>query len=210
MTAHVLYALLWLGFGLGHSLLARDFAKAAMRGVLGAGYRLAYNSFAAGHFAMVWLIGARLLDGRVAFDWPQPVAIGLWLLQIAGLAVFAVGLLHYDLGRFSGLRQIRCARAGIAEPEDENLRLAGLHRYVRHPLYAGVILVVWGRVNGEADLAFAAWATLYILVGLRFEDRSLERRYGDPYRAYRRRVPALLPWRGRALPAGDEVTPPDR
>jgi methanethiol S-methyltransferase len=40
-----------------------------------------------------------------------------------------------------------------------------------------------------------------ILVGVRLEERDLVRRFGAAYEAYRRRVPALLPWRSPAPPA---------
>jgi len=58
---------------------------------------------------------------------------------------------------------------------------------------------------GVGDLRSAATcvlATAYILVGLRFEERALLRRFGTVYARYRAAVPALVPWRGRAWSAG--------
>ena len=43
-------------------------------------------------------------------------------------------------------------------------------------------------------LATAVYATVYILVGIRFEEDKLLRLYGDAYSAYRKHVPMLLPW----------------
>jgi protein-S-isoprenylcysteine O-methyltransferase Ste14 len=42
-------------------------------------------------------------------------------------------------------------------------------------------------------LLFAGGLTLYILIGLRFEERSLRATFGVDYEAYALRVPALLP-----------------
>ena len=67
---------------------------------------------------------------------------------------------------------------------------------VRHPLYLGLLLVPWGRSTTPFALATAVYATVYILVGIRFEEDKLLRLYGDSYTAYRKHVPKLLPWPG--------------
>ena len=41
--------------------------------------------------------------------------------------------------------------------------------------------------------------SLYLVVGAAFEERGLLRLYGADYADYRRRVPAFIPWKGRAL-----------
>ena len=41
-------------------------------------------------------------------------------------------------------------------------------------------------------LLFAVATTAYILIALQFDERDLERYYGEQYRAYRRRVGLLL------------------
>ena len=37
--------------------------------------------------------------------------------------------------------------------------------------------------------------TVYILLALPLEERELIRKFGPAYEAYRRQVPALIPWR---------------
>ncbi len=69
---------------------------------------------------------------------------------------------------------------------------------MRHPLYLGLILLLLAVTASARDVATLAFATSYILIGLRFEEAALLRRFGAEYRAYREQVPALLPWRGRA------------
>lgn len=199
LAAHGLYALAWLSFGLSHSVLAGEAAKCRLRSRLGAAYRLTYNLVAILHLALVWWIGAITVGSFP--PWTLPPAC-----RVAGLAVAAAGVLllivaarDYDLGRLAGTRQLRNARGGIVEPEDEPLRTGGLHRYVRHPLYAAGFLILWGVVDDSWSLATAAWGSLYLIIGTRAEEQRLLARYGGAYADYRRRVPAFLPWKGRAI-----------
>ena len=194
---HVGYALAWGSFGLAHSLLATPGAKARLRPWLGAGYRLAYNGFAVLHLMLIGLAGQWLLGGR-----PLPLRpAGLVMVQdglaLAGVLVFLAALADYDLGRLAGTAHLKARARGIDLADDEPLHLAGLHRYVRHPLYAGAYLMLWGGVADERGLALALWASLYLFVGTVLEERKLLRLHGDSYRRYRARVPMLIPWRAR-------------
>jgi protein-S-isoprenylcysteine O-methyltransferase Ste14 len=197
--AYVIYALAWLSFGVGHSLLAQPAVKTRFRPLFGAGYRLAYNLFAAAHIAAVLVVGRWAFAGAEPFALPPWAVAPMTAVQIAGALVLAIALRAYDLGRFAGLTQIKNARAGKSEPEDEPLRTQGPHRFVRHPLYAGLLLILWGRIADPFDLATALWASAYIALGIVLEEKKLIALYGMAYVEYRRRVPALIPWKGRAL-----------
>jgi len=177
-------------------VLATPAVKAWLR--LGPYTRFAYNLFAVATLLPVLALGRVLIDGA-PFDRPAWLAVGQAVAVAAGVAVFLWGVAGYDLGRFAGTAQIRAHRTGIALNEDEPLRLDGAHRFMRHPLYAGGLLVLWGGVADPLSLATAVWASAYLLIGMMHEERTLLALYGEAYRAYRSRVPALLPWRGRAL-----------
>ncbi len=196
-AAHVVYALAWISFGFGHSLLAGAAVKTALACRFGAGYRLFYNAFAALHIGAVLWIGGWAFEDAPSFGYSTDFVTVQTVVSAIGLIVLVVALLEYDLGRFSGLAQIRAARAGNPIDDDEALITGGLHAYVRHPLYAGAHLILWGGVGDELSLATAAWGSLYLVVGARFEERRLLALYGEAYAEYRRRVPALVPYRGR-------------
>lgn len=208
MTAldHLLYAVLWLSFAGLHSVLAGAGVKRRCRRWLGASYRLVYNLVAVAHLAAVWGVGRFVLaDGLTPHDRPLWLAVAMTALALAGLLVLLIALRGYDLGRFAGTAQLRDPSLAVEESHPEPLRVDGLNRYVRHPIYSGALMLLWGGVTDEFALATAAWASLYFVIGSRFEERRLTALYGEPYRVYRARVPGLVPWRllkRRADPAG--------
>ncbi len=193
----LLYAMLWGSFGFGHSLLAGMAVRARMIGWFGARERLAYNVIAGLHLLLVLAAGALLLGGLPALPRPWPLRVAMAAAIVAGLAILLVAGRSYDLGRFSGLAQLRSGRADDPAATPEPLVTGGLNRRVRHPLYLGLLLLLWGAAGTPLTLATAACASVYIAIGIRSEERKLHRLYGAAYAAYCARVPALLPrpWR---------------
>ena len=178
-------------------MLAGAWAKSRLEPLLGPYYRLAYNLFATIHIALVWAFGGAVLGGVPSFPLEAGVETALTGISLLGLAVLVLALREYDLGRFSGLEQIRAHRRGDPPSGDEPLLTVGLHRFVRHQLYLGAYLILWGGATGEFGLATAAWGSLYLYVGAQFEERALVSVYGEAYRDYQGRVPAVIPWKGR-------------
>ena len=134
----------------------------------------------------------RPLRGTV-WHLPAPAADVLLDVYAAGWAV-AVGstfmIDHFDL---FGLRQaVLYARGATYRPPPFTQR--GLYRHIRHPLMAGFVVVFWAAPTmTPGHLLFAAAATGYILAGIAFEEHDTKQDLGEAYRAYRARVPALIP-----------------
>jgi methanethiol S-methyltransferase len=189
---HIFYGFAWASFGLLHSVLAADSVK--IRFPLGRYYRLAYNGFALMHIGTVWWLGRHWLADAPPLGLPPVLGLIGDGATVLGLIIIAVALLGYDRGRFLGTTQIRSPD----QEADEELKTGGLHLYVRHPLYSGIFLVLWGHAQTEFSLATAVWGSIYLLIGAMYEERRLIDRYGEAYVAYRRRVPAFIPWRGRS------------
>jgi protein-S-isoprenylcysteine O-methyltransferase Ste14 len=120
------------------------------------------------------------------------IANGLALLALAG---FAWSLRYYDGSEFLGLRQWR-ERARQVEGQ-ERFYISPLHRFVRHPWYCLGLVIIWTRDMDAVFLISSLMMTGYFVVGSRLEELKLMVYHGDRYRAYRDRVPALLPlpWR---------------
>jgi hypothetical protein len=101
-----------------------------------------------------------------------------------GLFLFLVGL-----GVF--------AVAFIQQLKGKGLVTSGLYSVVRHPQYLGLILTTLGFTLAFAPylMSVIAWITLilgYILLADK-EEADLERKYGEKFLSYKRRVPFILP-----------------
>lgn len=79
---------------------------------------------------------------------------------------------------------------------------SGPYRWVRNPMYIGAFLLLAGyalcAVSFAALLVAFAMLGVAVLVVLVYEEPSLERRFGESYRAYRRATPRWIPRRSRA------------
>jgi len=194
---HVIYALLWLSFGVLHSMLADQRLKSFAARFIGSQYRLAYNLIALIHFAAVFFVGHQWLAADAAeFEWSPVWQMASLGSQLLGLAVLFAALTRYDLGLFSGLTQVNARSVGTDHATDEEpLQTTGLHRWVRHPLYLGLFLIIWARASDEFALATAIWASVYLLVGTKLEEGRLLAKYGAAYSAYESKVPMYIPWK---------------
>lgn len=122
-----------------------------------------------------------------------------WLTMAAAAAV-AGSMLYagYAVRRtidFLGVRPIRAHLRGEV-PRSTPFFVSGPYRWVRHPLYACVLALLWIRPEMMADglLLSLLWSG-WILAGTVLEERDLAAEFGDAYRDYQRRVPMLVPWR---------------
>ena len=63
-----------------------------------------------------------------------------------------------------------------------------------HPIMTGVLIGMWATPTMTLDhLLFAAGFTVYVWIGVHFEERSLLRQWGPQYEDYRGRVGTIVP-----------------
>jgi protein-S-isoprenylcysteine O-methyltransferase Ste14 len=198
----IFFIALW---GIIHSLLASTGFKSFLRRTLGNGfmkfYRLLYNLFAVVSCVPVLYLMVSLPD-KTLYTVPAPWSYGMRLGQVISAFLLVVAVLQTDVLSFAGLRQL------IEEQEKGNLVTGGLYRFVRHPLYTFSLLVLWlsPAVTVNTFIVFVA-LTMYILIGVIFEERKLLREFGQEYTNYKLVTPMLIPGRSktvaqRSAPAG--------
>ena len=118
---------------------------------------------------------------------PGPGAGSATRAQVAGLVLTVASSRALDVLDLSGVRQVLNARAGGATAPHA-LETGGVYGLVRHPLYFGWALFVFGAPDMTLTrFSFAAISTAYLAVAIPFEERGLIRTFGSDYEAYRRR-----------------------
>jgi protein-S-isoprenylcysteine O-methyltransferase Ste14 len=112
-----------------------------------------------------------------------PIATGIYFYRSAGRGFGSVYL--------SGLAELQPTR------HEQRLVTTGVHARMRHPIYFAHLCMLTGWALAAFTLATSLlwlWGILSGAVMIILEDRELERRFGDEYRDYRKRVPAIIPW----------------
>lgn len=136
---------------------------------------------------------------------PLPVLVAVspvkWLpyltffLSAAGLVWGAKSLKSFDA---VGKKKLMAHLRGI-KPPHVRIAIRGPYRYVRHPFYFLIIVMIWSCPAISVDrLLFNCLWTLWIIIGTVLEDRDLALEFGREYREYQRKVPMLVPWKGAA------------
>jgi len=81
--------------------------------------------------------------------------------------------------------------------DDHELVRHGPYAYVRHPIYLGMLLFLFGLAAAVGHVEQLVIAVPVFLAGTiirtRIEDRLLADQFGDEFRAYAARTPALIP-----------------
>lgn len=181
-------------FALHHSCFARTPLKAAVRAALSpAMERTLYTWISSLLFAMVcW--AWQPVPG-VLYSVPPP---WLWLgfaVQAAGIAVTAAGSRVLDVLDLAGVRPVLQARRGTPAPHVP-LQTDGLYGFVRHPVYLGWLLFVFGTPHMTMTrLVFALTSSAYLALAIPWEERGLIQVFGPDYEQYQQRVPwRMLPY----------------
>jgi methanethiol S-methyltransferase len=185
-----------------HSLLARDAARRVLARWVGSDFvRIAYV-IVAGLTLSGLLLAWRPVSGEVWGATGQAAWV-LSGLYVASLGALVFITLHFDYAEFLGLRRLGDSIAGRPS-RPAALSVEGPYAYCRHPMYLAMLAAFWvGPVMTFGRLEFATLGTLYLLIGLRLEERNLRQELGPDYDLYCANVPMLVPrltaWR---LPEG--------
>ncbi|MCB9267001.1 MAG: isoprenylcysteine carboxylmethyltransferase family protein [Lewinellaceae bacterium] len=118
----------------------------------------------------------------------------MYALFFSGWAILFISsflINHFDL---FGLRQAYLYVTG--KPYSPlKFKVISFYKYVRHPLYLGILLGIWAIPHMTAThLIYALGLTGYLLVGIHYEEKTMIGEFGSLYAQYRDKTPKLIPF----------------
>jgi protein-S-isoprenylcysteine O-methyltransferase Ste14 len=143
---------------------------------------------------MTILVPYWLLSSRSA-----PPRLPLGMFRNLGALPILIGLAIYLWCAWDFTFAGRGTPAPIDPPKE--LVVRGLYRYVRNPMYLGILSILLGEAFLFAsqrlfEYAAAAFISFFLFVVL-YEEPVLRQKFGEPYRQYCRNVSRWIPWRNK-------------
>ncbi len=141
---------------------------------------------------VTWVALFSLLGGERLGVWkvPVPMTWAGWLFALSGLAIILEAQVQMGASW----------RVGIDVERRTTLITSGLFRRVRHPVFAGMLLMSLGVVTvSPGAWSVMAWLSFVWVLSLqtRLEEEHLVRVHGEAYRVYAAGVGRLFPGIGR-------------
>jgi methanethiol S-methyltransferase len=151
-------------------------------------YRLVYILQSV-FFTFIYLYIVFFFPDASLYVIPAPWVYLTTILEAAAAVCAFLSLMQTGILVFLGLSVFI---KGQAKPE--HLKTDGFYRYMRHPLYFFILLALWLLPFMTWNiLAFNIGVSIYMFIGVIFEERKLIRDYGTEYIEYKKQVPAFWP-----------------
>ena len=191
MQAFTINLLIIVLFGLHHSVAARSSLKDKLAKLMPEAIERSTYILITGVFMFA-----------ICFYW-QPLAGTLWTIDdtivvlilksihVLGWVVLVAASFEIDHFHLMGLKQSLIMETA----EEMKLKESFLYSIVRHPIQTGFLIGIWSTAYMSiTQLMLAVSVTIYTIIGLHFEEKSLVAHFGDTYLDYKKRVPAIIPF----------------
>lgn len=178
----------WIVYFFLHSLLADHSVKGYLEkhvGKLFQFYRIFYSLLSIAGLLFLLFINGSIHSTQLITPSNITRYVSLMLATV-GILIIKAAFKQFSFGGFLGLKN---------DDQDE-FQSNGILNHIRHPLYLGTILIVigfWLFSPNLSTLVSTGCVLLYLPVGIWLEERKLIMKYGDTYKEYKKKVPALFP-----------------
>ena len=148
------------------------------------------------YFALEGIAGLVLYNQPIWFDQPfSGLQCLSWVMLIISvfLVVYGVGLL-WKLG---GRQRRQSSPENLSFENTQNLVVDGLYRYIRHPMYASLLLLAWGAFLKRVDLltiVAVSLVTLALFLAAKVEESENIAFWGTDYATYKLRSRMFIPF----------------
>lgn len=195
----IVIIILFVVFAYSHTWLASNKIKRALAEKIGsriAFYRLFYNLSSLLFFALFYFLSPK--PDVIVYDLHYPFDIITFALQVLSIIGLVRSVRLIDLKEFIGVSQITRYINNDYDSSDLNerqrLKIEGVFKIIRHPVYLFSILFLGLRPTMTLFyLVMFVCIVIYFYVGSFYEERKLVEKFGDEYREYQRTVPRLIP-----------------
>ena len=171
------------GFALHHSLFARPWMKQRIARVWPEPLLRSLYVWVASLLlilvCLLWVpVGGEIYSVGSSWRWGLHT-----IVQLTGIWLIARSVRAIDALELAGIRTFP------AGPAADTLQVRGPYHLVRHPLYLGWMLVVFGAPHLTGDrLLFAALTSSYLVIAIPWEEHSLAQTFGEQYTRYKQQV----------------------
>jgi len=181
-------------FSLQHSVMARQSFKKWITQYIPASAERSTYVLVSGIFLALIFEYWQHIDGylwQVENQTLQIILIGLYIFGWVFSTIGSFLINHFEL---FGLEQVYLNLKNRPTPEvsfTENY----FYKFVRHPIQLGTLMGIWFTPSmSYTHLMLSITFTIYIFIGLYFEEKDLVRELGKPYRQYQKRVSMMIPF----------------
>ena len=191
--ALLINVILIIVFASQHSIMARTWFKNAINKYISPAAERSTYALMSG--LSLWLI---------VYFW-QPIDGTLWhiesnLISSIIIMIFCFGWIFSALATFIinhfelfGLQQVYLNLVNKETPQI-NFAEKLFYRFIRHPIQLGVLIGIWATpVMTYGHFTLSALFTIYIFIGLYFEEKDLVNALGDVYIDYKQRIGMVFP-----------------
>jgi protein-S-isoprenylcysteine O-methyltransferase Ste14 len=187
------FALLLL-FGLQHSVMARPKFKQWLKVYIDPSIERATYCLATGLVIGFMCCTWQPMEGQV---WSIDSTVGIAVtraIAALGWTIMLIATFNLDHFELFGLRQVYSKFTGKPMPH-MLFKMVGLYKWVRHPIQTGLLIGMWAIPTASlSHLMLAGGMTIYVFIGLYFEEKDLVREFGQTYRDYKRKVGKVIPF----------------
>ena len=194
-----LLAFSWVMFFVLHSVLAGQKVKTFFYAKFPASakyYRLIYNVI-----STITIFPAIYLQLSIQSPrWFYTNALSqylAYLLILSGIVVMILAFKNYQTSEFIGTIYLKKNNKLNSSISESSLATSGLNAVVRHPLYFGILLSLFGYLIHQFNtktLIMGVIFFIYLIIGTYLEEKKLIQEFGEDYKKYQKNVKMLIPY----------------